>query len=131
MRKMFPDLGRYIIDSPETKTILDALAAANGDGYSKAIIVVGSDRQEEFQNLTQKYNGDLYTFDSIQVISAGVRDADSEGTEGMSASKMRQAVASDDFPLFRSGIPSTLGDEDTKALFDAVRKGMGLTECLP
>ena len=32
----------------------------------------------------------FYNFDNIRVISAGVRDADAEGVEGMSASKMRK-----------------------------------------
>jgi len=88
--------------------------------------VVGSDRQSEFENLAQKYNGDLYTFDLIRVISAGVRDADAEGIEGMSASKMRKAVLDNDFKSFRKGTPKTLDDGDTQALFDAVRQGMGV-----
>jgi hypothetical protein len=86
---------------------------------------VGSDRQAEFENLAQKYNGDLYEFDLIRVISAGVRDADAEGVSGMSASKMRKAVMDDDFDSFRKGTPKSLDDGDARALFDAVRQGMG------
>ena len=66
----------------------------------------------------------LYDFDLIRVISAGVRDADAEGVEGMSASKMRKAVVDDDFAAFRRGTPKELDDGDTQALFDAVRAGM-------
>ena len=99
---------------------------ANEDGYTSVNIVVGSDRQAEFENLAQKYNGDLYTFDQIRVISAGVRDADAEGVEGMSASKMRKAVLDDDFKSFRRGTPKTLDDGQTQALFNAVRQGMGV-----
>ena len=76
--------------------------------------------------LAQKYNGDLYEFGLIRVISAGVRDADAEGVEGMSASKMRKAVVDNDFDSFRRGTPKTLDDGDTQALFDAVRQGMGV-----
>ena len=61
----------------------------------------------------------------IRVISAGVRDADAEGVEGMSASKMRKAVMDDDFDSFRKGTPKELDDGDTRTLFDAVRQGMG------
>jgi len=107
------------------KTIFNVLVAANEDGYTSVNIVVGSDRQAEFENLAQKYNGDLYTFDQIRVISAGVRDADAEGVEGMSASKMRKAVMDDDFNSFRRGTPKTLDDGDAKSLFNAVRQGMG------
>ena len=41
----------------------------------------------------------------LMLISAGVRDADAEGVEGMSASKMRKAVVDDDFESFRKGTP--------------------------
>ena len=125
MKKMFPEFKENIINDDEMKTIFNVLIAANEDGYTNVNIVVGSDRQAEFENLAQKYNGDLYTFDQIRVISAGVRDADAEGVEGMSASKMRKAVMDDDFASFRRGTPKTLDDADTNSLFNAVRQGMG------
>lgn len=125
MKKMFPDFEENIINDKDMKSIFDVLVAANEEGYTNVNIVVGSDRQAEFENLAQKYNGDLYTFDQIRVISAGVRDADAEGVEGMSASKMRKAVLDNDFASFRRGTPKTLDDADTQALFNAVRQGMG------
>jgi len=126
MRKMFPNFDENIINDPNMKTIFDVLINANKEGYSNINLVVGSDRQSEFENLAQKYNGDLYTFDLIRVVSAGIRDADAEGVEGMSASKMRKAVMDNDFNSFRRGTPKTLDDGDTQALFDAVRQGMGV-----
>jgi phosphopantetheine adenylyltransferase len=92
MKKMFPDFKEIIINDDNMRSIFDVLINANEEGYSSVNIVVGSDRQAEFENLAQKYNGDLYNFDLINVISAGVRDADADGIEGMSASKMRKAV---------------------------------------
>jgi hypothetical protein len=124
MKKMFPDFKDNIINDPDMKTIFNVLVVANEEGYSSVNIVVGSDRQAEFENLAQKYNGDLYNFDLIRVVSAGVRDADAEGVEGMSASKMRKAVMDNDFDSFRRGTPKTLDDGDTQTLFDAVRQGM-------
>lgn len=127
MKKMFPEYADDIINDHNMKTIFNVLVAAQEEGYTSVNIVVGSDRQSEFENLAQKYNGgDLYSFDQINVISAGVRDADSEGVEGMSASKMRQAVASDDFAAFRRGTPRSLDDAETRTLFDAVRQGMSI-----
>ncbi len=126
MKKMFSDYEENIVNDPEMKNIFDVLVAANEDGYGNVNIVVGSDRQAEFENLAQKYNGELYEFDLIRVISAGVRDADAEGVEGMSASKMRKAVIDGDFNSFRRGTPKKLDDGDTKALFNAVRTGMKL-----
>jgi hypothetical protein len=125
MKKMFPDFEEIIINDDNMRSIFDVLINANEEGYSSVNIVVGSDRQAEFENLAQKYNGDLYNFDLIRVVSAGVRDADADGVEGMSASKMRKAVLDNDFDSFRRGTPKTLDDADTLALFNSVRQGMG------
>ena len=124
MRQMFPDFEEEIINDPEMKSIFDVLTTANDNGYSSINLVVGADRQAEFESLAMKYNGDLYDFDEIRVVSAGVRDADAEGVEGMSASKLRKAVMDDDFDTFKRGTPTGLKDADAQALFDAVRTGM-------
>jgi hypothetical protein len=124
MRKMFPDFEEQIINDPDMRSIFDVLIAASEEGYKNVNIVVGADRQAEFDNLAQKYNGELYDFDLIRVISAGVRDADAEGVEGMSASKLRKAVVDDDFAGFKRGLPKGIDDGDRMALFNAVRQGM-------
>jgi len=112
------------VNDSEMKSIFNVLITASEEGYKNVNIVVGADRQAEFENLATKYNGDLYDFDEIRVVSAGVRDADAEGVEGMSASKMRKAVVDDDFDSFRRGTPTAIKDADTQALYDAVRSGM-------
>ena len=126
MKKMFPDYEENIVNDDEMKSIFNVLTTASEQGYGSVNIIVGSDRQAEFENLATKYNGELYDFNQIRVISAGVRDADAEGVEGMSASKMRKAVVDGDFDAFRRGTPKELDDGDTRALFDAVRQGMGV-----
>ena len=124
MKKLFPDYEDNIINDSEMKTIFDVLTTANEDGFKNVNIIVGADRQAEFENLATKYNGDLYDFDQIRVISAGVRDADAEGVEGMSASKMRKAVVDGDYNAFKRGLPKGTKDADTQAVYDAVRTGM-------
>ena len=124
MKKIFPDYEEEIINDSEMKTIFDVLSTAFEDGYKNVNIIVGADRQAEFENLATKYNGELYDFDNIRVISAGVRDADAAGVEGMSASKLRKAVADDDFRAFKMGMPKSVKDADSQAIFDAVRTGM-------
>lgn len=124
MKKMFPKYEENIIDDDNMKSIFDVLKTADEDGFTDVTIVVGADRLGEFKNLANKYNGDLYTFDMINVVSAGERDADAEGVEGMSASKLRKAAADNDFETFKSGIPKSLGPEETKNLFNALRKSM-------
>ena len=125
MKKMFPDFDENIINDDEMKSIFNVLQTADGE-YKNVTIIVGSDRQSEFESLATKYNGELYNFDDIRVVSAGVRDADAEGVEGMSASKMRKAVADDDFEAFKRGVPSSVKDADAQALYDAVRTGMNI-----
>ena len=124
MRKMFPDFEEQIINDPEMRSIFDVLAAANEEGYKNINIVVGADRQGEFENLAQKYNGELYDFDLIRTISAGPREEDAKGIEGVSASKQRKAVVDDDYKAFKQGLPKKIKDGDAMALFNAVRTGM-------
>ena len=126
MKKLFPDFEDNIINDSEMKSIFDVLTTAHEDGFKSVNIIVGADRQAEFESLATKYNGDLYDFDEIRVISAGVRDADAEGVEGMSASKMRKAVADGDYNAFKRGLPKKAKDSDVQAVYDAVRTGMNI-----
>lgn len=128
MRKMFPKFGERIVNDEDMKTVFDVLIAASEEGYKSINIVVGSDRQSEFESLANKHNGDLYSFDEIQVISSGMTDSDSDNVEGMSASKMRKAAAEDDFSTFKRGMPKELNDAEVNKLFSAVKSGMKLKE---
>jgi len=124
MQQMFPNHAKHIMNNPKTKTIFDALKGANERGAKSVNIVVGQDRQKEFENLANKYNNKLYQFDRIKVISAGDRDPDGEGVSAMSASKLRKAAADDDYDTFRSGIPKALKDDDAKKLYAVLRQTM-------
>jgi len=124
MRKMFPDYEEQIVNDPDMKSIFDVLVAASEEGYKNINIIVGADRQGEFENLSQKYNGQLYNFDQIRTISAGPREEDATGIEGVSASKQRKAVVDDDYKAFKKGLPKGIKDGDAQALFNAVRQGM-------
>ena len=124
--KLFPDFEENIINDGEMKSIFNVLIAADEEGYKNVNIVVGADRQAEFENLATKYNGELYNFKDIRVVSAGIRDADAEGVEGMSASKMRKAVVDGNFKAFKSGTPKNIKDDDVQSIFNAVRSGMKL-----
>ena len=132
LQKMFPDHSANIINDPNSRTILDVFKQAHEDGHSSVQIVVGGDRQAEFEKLSQEYNGKLYDFSAIETISAGERDEKKGGAEGMSASKMRKAATSKDekagFEEFKKGLPkSFLEDEKlAKQLFNTVRKQMAV-----
>ena len=116
-----------MVQNSVARTIIEVAKELSGK-YDDLIVVVGSDRIPEFKTLLNKYNGKDYTFKTIEVVSAGERDPDAEGVSGMSGSKMRGFVTSDDFNSFKQGVPSKLSDSDAKALFDAVKRGMNLKE---
>ena len=130
MKKMFPKYKSNIVAS-SGKTALNIAAELYKKKYTNLVMVVGSDRVQEFQKILDRYNGEdkahgFYDYDKIEVVSAGERDPDAEGVEGMSASKMRAAAVAGDFKSFRMGTPKTLSDADTKKLFNDIRKGMQL-----
>ena len=113
------------------KTIIQMFQHLQGKGYDNVILVAGSDRVQQYQDLIDKYNnkpdtkGEVpFTFANAKVVSSGERDPDAEGVQGMSASKLRQFAADDDFTSFVQGIS---GNETlAKQMFARVRKGMGL-----
>ncbi len=132
-RKMFPKHARNILLNRKIKTVFDASTNLYDQGFKKIVMVVGQDRVTEFETLLNKYNGvkgrhGFYNFEKIRVVSAGQRDPDSEGVEGMSASKQRAAAADNDLVSFSQGLPNNFSNKDAKKLFNDVRVGLGLKE---
>ena len=126
LKDMFPKEMAGHKPTSGLKTAIDV--AVHLDDYDHLVMVVGSDRVNEFQSLLSNYNGvdarhGKYEYKSIEVISAGERDPDADGVSGMSASKMRAAAGSGDLDSFKLGCPK--GYDCTK-LFNDVRKGMGI-----
>lgn len=116
-----------VIQKLNAKTIIDVMKHLTGK-YDVITLVVGQDRVTEFETLLNKYNnGKDFAFKSIEVISAGERDPDAEGIEGMSASKMRSAAATGDEGSFKSGLPSKLKTHADE-VYTLVRGGMKLSE---
>tara|TARA_B100000085_G_scaffold97064_1_gene88101 strand:- start:946 stop:2106 length:1161 start_codon:yes stop_codon:yes gene_type:complete len=128
MKLSYPDHANAVVDNEDMRTIFDVLTALDQDGYSSVNLVVGGDRVSEFNSLATKYNGDLYTFDEIKVTSAGGRDPDADGVEGMSASKMRKAAMEDDSSSFAQGISKDLSKKDKEALYLTLRQAMNVSE---
>ena len=130
MKKMFPKY-KSNITTAKQRNVFEVATFLHDKGHRAVVMVVGSDRVDEFDRLLNQYNGvkgrhGYYGFDSIEVVSAGERDPDAEGVEGMSASKMRAAAAEGEFDQFKQGLPS--GFKDAKKLFRDVLAGMGIRE---
>ena len=132
-RKMFPRHARSIMMSPNTRNIMEVASAIYNEGFKNVVMVVGSDRVREFTARLNAVNGKkgrhgFFNFAKIDIVSAGNRDPDAEGTEGMSASKMRAAANSGDFSQFAQGLPKAINNAEAKKVYNAIRKAMGLKE---
>ena len=119
--------------SKEHPTIMHHAAKLHAQGVTHLHVIAGSDRVKEMHALLHKYNGvkaghGYYNFKKITVHSAGHRDPDAEGAEGMSGTKMREHAKNNDFSSFRQGVPHHVKDEHARELMKDVRKGMGLHE---
>jgi hypothetical protein len=131
LKLIFSKHRSHIEDSSAVTALHAASDIYDKGGYTKLMMVVGSDRVRDFSALLNRYNDSkskhgYYKFDSIEVVSAGERDPDAEGADGMSASKMRQAVKDSDYDVFKMGLPSGTSDSISKNLYNAVAKGMKL-----
>ena len=125
MKKMFPQ-NNIKAAGGNQRTFMEILKFFD-KMYGEIIMIAGSDRVREFQALADKYNGRDYNYKSIKLISSGERDPDAEGVSGMSASKMREMAKNNDYRNFKSGVTG-LSDSETRELFNAVKKGMGIRE---
>jgi nicotinamide mononucleotide adenylyltransferase len=124
LNRMFPKTN-FIAANEEVRTFMEA-AKALSKKYKNIIMVAGSDRVPEYKKLLDKYNGDVFTFDTVEVVSAGERDPDADSASGMSGTKMRDAAKKGDFKSFKRGLPHTLTELDGKRLMNEIRQGMGV-----
>lgn len=117
-----------VIRRSSAKNIIEAVKELNTQ-YDNLILVVGSDRMQEFSDLLNKYNGKEFNFDTIDVVSAGERDPDAEDVSGVSSSKMRSFAAEGNEKEFTAGLPKKL-KASSSIICSAVKKGMGMNEDL-
>lgn len=130
-KRFFPDTNISVATKEEPNFLTQA-AKLHKQGVTHLHMVAGSDRVAEYHKLLHKYNGThegaLFNFKKITLHNAGARDPDAEGTEGMSASKMRSHATSNSFDDFKQGIPKHVPEHHAKELFRDVRKGMNIKE---
>ena len=133
-KRAFPGVNVTSSDK-EAPNFLSHAAKLHKQGVTHFHMVGGSDRADEYKKLLTKYNNvkgphGHFNFKHIEVHSAGDRDPDAEGVEGMSASKMREHATSGNFKEFRKGVPSKMTDSHAKDMYNDVRKGMGIHESI-
>jgi hypothetical protein len=131
-KRAFPGVSVTASDK-ESPNFLAHAAKLHKQGVTHFHMVGGSDRADEYHKLLHKYNGvkgphGHFNFKHIEVHSAGDRDPDAEGVEGMSASKMREHAGKGNYKEFRKGVPSKMTDAHAKDMYSDVRRGMGVHE---
>ena len=131
-RKLFPKVN-FSGSSKEHPSFIHHLKELHSKGYTHVSMIAGSDRADEYQKLVDRYNkpkeeGGEFHFKSIKIHSAGHRDPDAEGTEGMSASKMREHAKQGDYDSFKAGLPRHTTHDHAQEMYNQVRHGMSIKE---
>ena len=124
--------------SEERPNLLSQAADLHQKGHKHLIVVAGSDRVSEYQNLLNKYNGEAgkhgyFNFPKISVVAAGEqRDAAASGAAGWSGTKSRETVEAGNMKSFRkNAVPPHVSDKHAKELYDDLHNGMGLNKAKP
>jgi hypothetical protein len=131
LKLMFPKFAGAVVDDSGLNTIGKVCSYLYDQGYRHITLVAGSDRLVDMLKLIKDYNGiegkahGFYKFETIDGKSSGDRDPDGEGVSGVSASNARAAAANGNLEEFTS---ATGAGAHAKALFNAVRQGMGIKE---
>ena len=127
-KRAFPDVNTSVADE-QHNGLLQQASKLHEQGVTHLHMVAGSDRHKEYSALINRYNGvkgshGYYNFKNVTLHSAGERDPDAEGAEGMSASKMRYSAQRGDFKAFKEGSPSTMKLAHVKDSYNDVRANM-------
>jgi len=125
LKPLYPNV-QFKPATGNTRTFMEVLKNDLNKKYSDVYMIGGSDRVSEFKKLITTYNGKDYDFDKTEVMSAGERDPDAQGTSGISGTKMRLFAVKGDYNSFRKGLPVKMKDADGKNLFKDLRSAMGL-----
>ena len=107
-KKAFGDVVKH---TPEGHSnVHGILKHLHNQGYTHATLIAGDDRVEDYKRIANNYNGPGkdFNFKKVEVVSAGARDPDAEGVEGMSASKMRSHASAGNHSEFKKGLPKNL-----------------------
>ena len=122
LKKMYPDERKVrIINTTKSacKTVPAVLGRLKGAGYKKIVLVAAGERVADFTGKFEVEKGV-----PLEVVSGGERDPDSEGVEGLSATKMRTAAGAANLASFRAGLDEAIGEHSAGKLIEKIRERM-------
>jgi hypothetical protein len=129
VKALFPQHAAHVVEDTSLNTIMKVASYLYDQGVTHVTVVAGSDRIAELKKLIEVYNGvegkghGFYNFKKIDYKSAGERDPDADGVEGVSASLAREKAVQGDVKGFEA---ATGAGKYTQALYKAVRAGLGI-----
>lgn len=114
----------------DQKNPFDVIAWLNKQKYTHVYFIAGQDRVMDYQTMVNKMlTNKTVDFISIEVISAGTRDADDEmSVAGVSATKQRDHAKNGRKDQFMRNCMSRLSAEDKEDLYNTLRKSMGIKD---
>jgi hypothetical protein len=128
-QRAFPGMN-VVSATTDQPSLMHHAADAYRRGIQHLHVVGGQDRVNEFQALLDKYNGvegrhGLYNFKTINVHSAGDRDPDADGIEGVSGTSQRLHAATGNRDAFHAGAPSLMTPDERDDLMQDTIKYTG------
>lgn len=125
IRKMFPKHARSVIMDSKIKSPIDAAVKLFNEGYKKIVVFGEADQLREQQILFEKYNGKqsrfgFYNFENIEFVKIK--------NHGITSDQQIEYALNENFTSFAQGLPREVTNKDAKALFNDVRRGLGLKE---
>lgn len=122
LKKMFKQ--SKIVGSPDIKNPFDVVMALDREGFTRVIMVVGSDRVSEFKSRLGPFIEKETKITDFSVASAGDRDPDVGGVEGASGTKQREFVKMNDFESFKKGLPRGTSPRLAHDVFTIIKKNL-------
>jgi phosphopantetheine adenylyltransferase len=122
LKKMFPSADKVrIINTTKSacKTVPAVIGRLKDAGYKKIVMVAAGERVADFTGKFEVEKGV-----PLEVVSGGERDPDSEGVEGLSATKMRTAAGAANLAGFRAGLDEAIGAASAEKLIEKIRGRM-------
>jgi phosphopantetheine adenylyltransferase len=114
MNLMFPNTN---IKTTDVATFVEAAKELNKK-YKNIVMVTSADCKEDYTKILNKKNGSEFFFETIEVVSAGDVNPDDN--------KLKESAKKGDYAKFKTSMPSSLREIDSRRLMNDMRQSLGL-----
>lgn len=114
MNLMFPNTN---IKTTDVATFVEAAKELNKK-YKNIVMVTSADCKEDYTKILNKKNGSEFFFETIEVVSAGDINPDDN--------KLKESAKKGDYVKFKTSMPSSLREIDSRRLMNDMRQSLGL-----